>query len=53
MAKLIVLVFLSIHGCFAAYNHYLKMSKTDAIGNDIATFQCGEDESIDFLLTLY
>jgi hypothetical protein len=42
MAKLILLILLSINGCFAALNHYLKMPKTDAVGNDIQFFECGE-----------
>ncbi len=42
MAKLILLILLSINGCFGLLNHYLKMSKTDAVGHDIAVFECGE-----------
>jgi hypothetical protein len=43
MAKLILLVILiTINGCFASLNHYLKMAKTDAVGHDISYFECGE-----------
>jgi hypothetical protein len=49
MAKLILLILLSVNGCFALLNHYLKMAKTDAIGHNIASFPCGEGESIYFL----
>ena len=42
MSKLILLIVLSFHGCFASINHYLKMPKTDASGHDIDYIQCGQ-----------
>jgi len=42
MTKLILLIFLCINGCFSSLNHYVKMSKTDATGHDIAFYECGE-----------
>ena len=42
MAKVYLLILLTMHGCLASVNHYLKMSKTDAVGHDIAYFECGE-----------
>jgi hypothetical protein len=42
MAKLILIILLGINGCFASLNHYFKMPKTDAVGHDIAFYECGE-----------
>jgi hypothetical protein len=42
MAKLILLVLLTIPECLSLLNHYLKMPKTDAIGHDIGHVVCGD-----------
>jgi hypothetical protein len=42
MEKFILLIFLTSNICLGSLNHYLKMPKTDAVGHDIAFFECGE-----------
>lgn len=42
MAKFILLILLMNGICLASLNHYIKMPKTDAVGHDIAYFECGE-----------
>lgn len=45
MIKVILLLFLSMNGCFPLLNHYLKMPKTDSSGYNIAHYDCGEGSS--------
>jgi len=42
MEKYFFLIFLTNKICSASLNHYLKMSKTDVVGHDLAYFECGE-----------
>ena len=42
MNSLILLILAAIQLCAGRLNHYVKMAKTDAVGNDLAFFACGE-----------
>ena len=42
MKLTLLILLLTSSTCLALLNNYLKMSKTDAVGNDIAMYECGE-----------